>query len=39
LLTQTFGSIARLLQSGRVQQYATYAVFGGLLLAAWLILL
>ena len=39
LLTQTFGSVARLLQSGRIQQYATFAVFGGLLLAAWLILL
>ena len=39
LTTQTFGSIARLFQSGRVQQYATFAVFGGLGLAAWLILL
>ncbi|MCC7014368.1 MAG: NADH-quinone oxidoreductase subunit L [Planctomycetes bacterium] len=39
LLTQTFGSLARLFQSGRVQQYATFAVFGGLMLAAWLILL
>jgi hypothetical protein len=39
LTTQTFGSVARLLQSGRIQQYATYAVFGGLALAVWLILL
>jgi NADH:ubiquinone oxidoreductase subunit 5 (subunit L)/multisubunit Na+/H+ antiporter MnhA subunit len=39
LTTQTFGSVARLLQSGRVQQYATFAVFGGLALAVWLILL
>ena len=39
LVTQTFGSVARLFQSGRVQQYATFAVFGGLALAAWLILL
>jgi NADH-quinone oxidoreductase subunit L len=39
LVTQTFGSVVRLLQSGRIQQYATFAVFGGLLLAAWLILL
>jgi NADH:ubiquinone oxidoreductase subunit 5 (subunit L)/multisubunit Na+/H+ antiporter MnhA subunit len=39
LLTRTFGSVARLVQSGRIQQYATFAVFGGLMLAAWLILL
>jgi NADH:ubiquinone oxidoreductase subunit 5 (subunit L)/multisubunit Na+/H+ antiporter MnhA subunit len=39
LFTQTFGSVVRLFQSGRVQQYATFAVFGGLALAAWLILL
>jgi NADH-quinone oxidoreductase subunit L len=38
LLTQTFGSLARLVQTGRVQQYATFAVFGGLVVAAWLIL-
>jgi NADH-quinone oxidoreductase subunit L len=39
MFTQTFGSVVRLFQSGRVQQYATFAVFGGLALAAWLILL
>ena len=39
LMTQTFGSVVRLVQSGRIQQYATFAVFGGLMLAAWLILL
>jgi NADH-quinone oxidoreductase subunit L len=39
LVTQTFGSVVRLVQSGRIQQYATFAVFGGLMLAAWLILL
>jgi NADH-quinone oxidoreductase subunit L len=39
LVTQTFGSVVRLIQSGHIQQYATFAVFGGLLLAAWAILL
>lgn len=38
LVTQNFGSVVRLLQTGRIQQYATFAVFGGLLAAAWLIL-
>jgi NADH-quinone oxidoreductase subunit L len=38
LATQAFGSLARLVQTGRVQQYATFAVFGFLLAAAWLIL-
>jgi hypothetical protein len=38
LVTQGFGSIARLVQTGRIQQYATFAVFGSLLAAAWLIL-
>ena len=36
--TQAFGSVARLFQSGRIQQYATFAVAGGLAAAAWLIL-
>jgi hypothetical protein len=38
LTTQAFGTLARLLQTGRVQQYATFAVCGGLIAAAWLIL-
>jgi NADH-quinone oxidoreductase subunit L len=38
LVTQGFGSAVRLVQTGRIQQYATFAVFGGLLAAAWLIL-
>ena len=37
-LTQAFGSVARLFQTGRVQQYVSFAVAGGILLAAWLIL-
>ncbi len=37
-VTQVFGAIARLFQTGRVQQYVTFAVAGGLLAAAWLIL-
>ncbi|HJP01900.1 MAG TPA: NADH-quinone oxidoreductase subunit L [Planctomycetota bacterium] len=37
-LTQLFGSFARLLQTGRIQQYVTFAVGGGLIAAAWLIL-
>ena len=37
-LTQTFGFIARLFQTGRVQQYASFAVAGGLAVAAWLLL-
>jgi NADH-quinone oxidoreductase subunit L len=37
-ITQAFGSVARLLQTGRVQQYVSFAVAGGILLAAWLIL-
>jgi NADH-quinone oxidoreductase subunit L len=36
--TQAFGSVARLFQTGRVQQYVSFAVAGGVLLAAWLIL-
>lgn len=36
--TQIFGSLARLLQSGRIQQYVSFAVAGGLAAAAWLIL-
>jgi NADH-quinone oxidoreductase subunit L len=37
-LTNAFGSLVRLVQTGRIQQYATFAVAGGLLAAAWLIL-
>jgi NADH-quinone oxidoreductase subunit L len=37
-LTNAFGSVVRLFQTGRIQQYATFAVGGGLLAAAWLIL-
>jgi len=37
-ITQVFGSVARLFQTGRVQQYVSFAVAGGVLLAAWLIL-
>jgi NADH-quinone oxidoreductase subunit L len=39
LSAQTFGSVARLLQTGRIQQYAAFAVAGGVLLAAWFIVL
>jgi NADH-quinone oxidoreductase subunit L len=38
LLSQAFGSVFRLLQTGRIQQYAAFAVGGALLTAAWLIL-
>ena len=38
LISQSFGSALRLLQTGRVQQYAALAVGGGILTAAWLIL-
>jgi NADH-quinone oxidoreductase subunit L len=38
LVTQAFGAIVRLLQTGRIQQYVTFAVAGGVLAAAWLIL-
>ena len=37
-ITDSAGSVVRLFQTGRVQQYAAVAVGGGLLLAAWLIL-
>ena len=37
-LTQAFGSVMRLFQTGRVQQYISFAVAGGLLAAAFLIL-
>jgi NADH-quinone oxidoreductase subunit L len=39
MVTQTFGSVLRLFQTGRIQQYATFAVAGGLAAAAWLILM
>ena len=38
LVSQAFGSVLRLLQTGRIQQYAAFAVGGGLLAAAWMIL-
>ncbi len=38
LVSQGLGSAFRLLQTGRIQQYAAFAVGGGLLTAAWLIL-
>ncbi|MEX1025811.1 MAG: NADH-quinone oxidoreductase subunit L [Planctomycetota bacterium] len=38
LVSQLCGSAMRLLQTGRIQQYAAFAVGGGLLTAAWLIL-
>jgi len=38
LVSQFFGAAFRLLQTGRIQQYAAFAVAGGLLAAAWLIL-
>lgn len=37
-VSQVFGSVVRLLQTGRIQQYAAFAVGGALLTAAWLIL-
>jgi len=37
-VTQLCGSIVRLFQTGRIQQYVTFAVGGGLIAAAWLIL-
>jgi NADH-quinone oxidoreductase subunit L len=38
-MSQAFGSAVRLLQTGRVQQYAVFAVAGAMLAAVWLILL
>jgi NADH-quinone oxidoreductase subunit L len=38
MATQVFGSVIRLFQSGRIQQYVSFAVAGGLAAAAWLIL-
>ncbi len=38
LASQVFGAAFRLLQTGRIQQYAAFAVGGALLTAAWLIL-
>jgi NADH-quinone oxidoreductase subunit L len=38
LASQALGAVARLVQTGRIQQYAAFAVAGGLLAAAWLIL-
>ncbi len=37
-LTQAFGSVVRLFQTGRIQQYVSFAVAGGLALIAWLLL-
>jgi hypothetical protein len=36
--TQALGSVARLMQTGRIQQYVSFAVGGALLLAAFHIL-
>ena len=33
-VTQAFGSVVRLFQTGRIQQYASFAVAGGILVAA-----
>ena len=38
LLSQACGAAVRLLQTGRIQQYASFAVAGGILLAAGLLL-
>jgi len=38
LVSQSLGAITRLVQTGRIQQYAAFAMGGGLLAAAWLIL-
>ncbi len=38
LASQVFGAAFRLVQTGRIQQYAAFAVGGALLTAAWLIL-
>ncbi len=38
-LSQAFGGVTRLLQTGRIQQYAAFAVAGGMLAAVWLIML
>jgi len=37
-VSQVFGAAFRLLQTGRIQQYAAFAVGGALLTAAWMIL-
>jgi len=37
-LSQAFGAAFRTLQTGRIQQYATFAIGGALLAAVWLIL-
>jgi NADH-quinone oxidoreductase subunit L len=37
-VTQVTGSILRLLQTGRIQQYVSFAVGGALMAAAWLLL-
>jgi NADH-quinone oxidoreductase subunit L len=38
MLSQVFGAAFRLVQTGRIQQYAAFAMGGALLTAAWLIL-
>jgi NADH-quinone oxidoreductase subunit L len=38
LASQVFGAAFRLVQTGRIQQYAAFAVGGAVLTAAWLIL-
>lgn len=37
--TQAFGSVVRLFQTGRIQQYVSFAVAGGLVAAAYLLLM
>ena len=37
-LSNFFGAALRLIQTGRIQQYVSFAVAGGLFAAAWLIL-
>ena len=34
-VTQAFGSVVRLFQTGRIQQYVSFAVAGGILVAAF----
>ena len=38
-MTQAFGSVVRLFQTGRIQQYVSFAVVGGILVAAFQILI
>jgi hypothetical protein len=38
MASQVFGAAFRLVQTGRIQQYAAFAVGGAVMTAAWLIL-